>query len=193
MIRRLPSTKAGTVAPATVPAPRSRIAPALPRSTKAGTVAPATARVLGGDKLDAWPRSTKAGTVAPATVVRTHSQHPERAIRSTKAGTVAPATDAAVRVDACRDLLSLNEGRDRSPGDSRADEQVAPGADEQRSTKAGTVAPATAPIPRSRRSTGCALNEGRDRSPGDRRGRRPGRSAGSIPLNEGRDRSPGDR
>ena len=55
---------------------------------------------------------------------------------------------------------ALNEGRDRSPGDTRNRSLDGATRAGERSTKAGTVVPATL---RNR----YALNEGRDRSPGD--------------------------
>ena len=113
-------------------------------------------------------------------------------------------------------MSALNEGRDRSPGDTR-DRRRRPWERLSRSTKAGTVVPATLPAFRGvGGDTFTALNEGRDRSPGDTRQRLAGTrmvlarstKAGTVvpatqrggqpparrgsALNEGRDRSPGD-
>ena len=84
---------------------------------------------------------------------------------------------------------TLNEGRDRSPGDRRAfDSRRRPGR-----SPGGSIS--------YDRETASTLNEGRDRSPGDTHAqRRPGYGdhvlrrvrAAWRPLNEGRDRSPGD-
>ena len=65
------------------------------------------------------------------------------------------------------DVLALNEGRDRSPGDT-----------------CDAIYPTSA--------LRCSLNEGRDRSPGDTWERHRTRATPARPLNEGRDRSPGD-
>ena len=136
-------------------------------------------------------RSTKAGTGVPATA-HPNSPNTGEEFRSTKAGTGVPATGQGTWSGWSRRIQSLNEGRDRSPGDRHVAVQ-APGDGVPRSTKAGTGVPATAsrsksavtawftaqrrPGPESRRqpgtrepprSTPAALNEGRDRSPGDR-------------------------
>ena len=60
-----------------------------------------------------------------------------------------------------------------------------------RSTKAGTVVPATPGGIPGDIIEWPALNEGRDRSPGDTLASLPGPGVLST-LNEGRDRSPGD-
>ena len=60
-------------------------------------------------------RSTKAGTVIPATLHTTTSAHAQVPRRSTKAGTVIPATHAHT---SHLMMASLNEGRDRNPGDT---------------------------------------------------------------------------
>ena len=61
---------------------------------------------------------------------------------------------------------SLNEGRDRSPGDTqRGGGRCLRGP--VRSTKAGTVVPATRQGGRGGFGPCPTLNEGRDRSPGD--------------------------
>ena len=89
-------------------------------------------------------RSTKAGTGDPATpgvYVRIEADQP---LRSTKAGTEAPATRSGTTAP-CRSSMSLNESRDRSPGNTGAvyDGRLRDG---RRSTKVGAEAPAT-PLP----------------------------------------------
>ena len=111
--------------------------------------------------------------------------------RSTKAGAAAPATQSGL-VGSSEPLLNaqrrpgpqprrhhgrsrtdagcsrpLNEGRGRSPGDTRF-----------------ILARTTGHVP--------SLNEGRGRSPGDTPRSSAARSRSSTPLNEGRGRSPGD-
>ena len=187
------------------------------RSTKAGTVVPATPVAKRAIHRYAV-RSTKAGTVVPATPVggldTLHVDQP----RSTKAGTVVPATPTDGQVPAADGSGALNEGRDRSPGDTRGAKTARRHGGGARSTKAGTVVPAT-PEQGSPLAYGGPdpLNEGRDRSPGDTRiaphngirVRHRSTKAGTVvpatqaqtarwvgqyprPLNEGRDRSPGD-
>ena len=109
------SMRAGTVVPATG-LNSEFISRIFKRSMRAGTVVPAT------DRWDeVWTllniRSMRAGTVVPATV-----RHPRGDVvgvrRSMRAGTVVPAT--AVESWLLRGRRrTLNEGRDRSPGDSR--------------------------------------------------------------------------
>ena len=111
------------------------------RSTNAGTVVPAT-----GDnrptEVAQSNRSTKAGMVVPATAAAKVRRLGKRRVRSTKAGTVVPATGSGGRPRRGRHT-TLNEGRDRSPGDSRYAAHVR-WSGRNRSTKAGTVVPATA-------------------------------------------------
>ena len=64
-------------------------------------------------------RSTKAGTVVPATPALRVGRRHRAEHRSTKAGTVVPATRAARAARTARWRATLNEGRDRSPGDTR--------------------------------------------------------------------------
>ena len=66
-------------------------------------------------------------------------------VRSTKAGTVVPATDATCFGLMHQITAALNEGRDRSPGDSTLIVRL-PQVLVGRSTKAGTVVPATGAI-----------------------------------------------
>ena len=135
-------------------------------------------------------RSTKAGTVIPATLRHLPKPVSEGGARSTKAGTVIPATPRkSGQASRCR-WCTLNEGRDRNPGDTttRPPDHTTPMA---RSTKAGTVIPAT------RRCVGVGGDDHLPRStkagtvipatPAASVGRR-----GARPLNEGRDRNPGD-
>ena len=112
-------------------------------------------------------------------------------------------------------LRSLNEGRDRDPGDTSPSgcrgtgdsprAQRRPGSRprrhpqrpagnvplEIRSTKAGIETPATQPVQLLSATDPAPLNEGRDRDPGDttENAACPGCSCA---LNEGRDRDPGD-
>ena len=99
----------------------------------------------------------------------------------------------------CRVHHTLNEGRDRSPGDTFPTDLV------QRFVRGAVIGALNEGRDRSPGDTltrysaslRChvvALNEGRDRSPGDTPD--PGTASSFVslivPLNEGRDRSPGD-
>ena len=213
------STKAGTVVPATPARIRRNGHRYLQcRSTKAGTVVPATqgTRIRHGQRARS-SRSTKAGTVVPATQGYSARHGAGSGSRSTKAGTVVPATpekDGRSTSGARRYLLPLNEGRDRSPGDTlgsaRRRDRVAAASWYMRSTKAGTVVPATHParldagraLHRQARSTKAgtvvpatldlAHLSARSPSPGDTRSTCRPDPPGAGALNEGRDRSPGD-
>ena len=86
---------------------------------------------------------------------------------------------------------SLNKGRDRSPGNTPRVAMPFP-VQGDRSTKAGTEAPATRPpLSLWPGSAPCPLNKGRDRSPGNTTDRCRWRPMSSA-LNKGRDRSPGN-
>ena len=116
--------------------------------------------------------------------------------RSTKAGTVIPATrrTAGAGTAVSHDRPPLNEGRDRNPGDTNASFGKRDAAElADRSTKAGTVIPATL-LRASRRTRKMwrALNEGRDRNPGNTSRSGHHNRAHRTTLNEGRDRNPGD-
>ncbi len=84
----------------------------------------------------------------------------------------------------------LNEGRDPRPGDTSL---AAPNVlhEQDRSTKAGTRAPATLPSGARLKSGIRTLNEGRDPRPGDTSGSRMAQTWQTA-LNEGRDPRPGD-
>ena len=118
------------------------------RSTKAGTVVPATHRRMAvqrspsssrpplNEGRDRSPGDTRAPAALVAQTVRGH--------RSTKAGTVVPATPCTKRCSVARlRKMALNEGRDRSPGDTGGIIVAFVGGRQARSTKAGTVVPAT--------------------------------------------------
>ena len=109
------------------------------RSTKAGAEAPAT-HAGSGYAVGRRARSTKAGAEAPATRAGAADRVAPRR-RSTKAGAEAPATPAGAARFLPR-FAPLNEGRGRSPGDTREKQFVVRGLDD-RSTKAGAEAPAT--------------------------------------------------
>ena len=182
------------------------------RSTKAGTGAPATpARAAGRDTIrgplnegrDRSPgntaRARRRGSRTsgaqrrPGPEPRQHLHVEPRGghgvARSTKAGTGAPATRAALQ-SGHDERVALNEGRDRSPGNTSGwcgcmmyvcIAQRRPGPEPRqhpvggqgqrrsgsRSTKAGTGAPATRAPSRCPGGRSSALNEGRDRSPGN--------------------------
>ena len=76
--------------------------------------------------------------------------------RSTKAGTVVPATPCGIDSTEFARSRPLNEGRDRSPGDTGLRAAVRTLIAETRSTKAGTVVPATRGRCRCRRSPDAA-------------------------------------
>ena len=112
------------------------------RSMRAGTGVPATARTLTRDSHQPHIRSMRAGTGVPATVVEVEHDGVGGLVRSMRAGTGVPAT-AARRGRLLLPPVSLNEGRDRSPGDSRhlIEAELPVGG---RSMRAGTGVPATA-------------------------------------------------
>ena len=205
------STKAGTGAPATRRARRPGLSRAGAlnegRDRSPGNTISARLRVGGRGAAQRRPgpeprqhrrsrrdydrcpvRSTKAGTGAPATLRGVSSDY-RLEPRSTKAGTGAPATPTATREHSARGC-TLNEGRDRSPGNTCTSSagrqggrcaQRRPGPEPRQHPP---TAESGSPIPR-------PLNEGRDRSPGNTPAGPP--PALSIPsLNEGRDRSPGN-
>ena len=150
------STKAGTVIPAT---PRFDAgtsegreichgAPALNEGRDRNPGDTASQPLRRRDRGESSQiRSTKAGTVIPATPEPLRVAVVVGAARSTKAGTVIPATRPGSRTLCTRTVIprqtpatfagrrgggSLNEGRDRNPATQAS-----------RSTKAGTVIPAT--------------------------------------------------
>ena len=136
-------------------------------------------------------RSTKAGAETPATRLRIPDPIPADVLRSTKAGAETPATLCTPPRLVEVDVESLNEGRGRDPGDTRAY-----GADfkdlEERSTKAGAETPATR-WPRSRMgaSDGSRSTKAGAETPATQFAARwPERPV--RPLNEGRGRDPGD-
>ena len=94
------------------------------------------------------------------------------------------------RIRWCR--CTLNEGRDRNPGDTgslNADADSRPRTlNEGRDRNPGDTGSLNADADSRPRT----LNEGRDRNPGDTRCRRRAAPRGRSTLNEGRDRNPGD-
>ena len=157
------------------------------RSTKAGTGVPATLEHVGQRGVPRV-RSTKAGTGVPATLApgQLVEQAPQR---STKAGTGVPATRASVGLSRTR-TCSLNEGRNRGPGNTgRRPLGAAPLP--SRSTKAGTGVPATP-----HEQGQCGLARLRSTKAGTGVPATPGGSSACrrpLPsLNEGRNRGPGN-
>ena len=76
------------------------------------------ARSRRGQGSERSRRSTKAGTEVPATPQQNLDRPGGVNLRSTKAGTEVPATRYAPSKARCCRCTALNEGRDRSPGDT---------------------------------------------------------------------------
>ena len=167
------------------------------RSTKAGSLSPATPV--------RWRRNTLADRTAqrrPGAYPRRHATFARRSARSAAAQRrpgAYPRRHVCCRASGCRRAIALNEGRELIPGDT-GDAERRHAAAGLRSTKAGSLSPATHP------EVGYAKT-------GNAAQRRPGAyprrhlpaaswrstKAGSLspatratPLNEGRELIPGD-
>ena len=206
------STKAGSLSPATLRGrQRERLAGAE-RSTKAGSLSPAT-HAQGGEDAEAARRSTKAGSLSPATRPQRDPARGRRG-RSTKAGSLSPATLGHVAAPSRKTKVAqrrpgayprrhspsrprstspppLNEGRELIPGDTGQ-----PGHHQHvgraRSTKAGSLSPATRVAALQSICQPLSLNEGRELIPGDTSYGNMGEKPPKNPLNEGRELIPGD-